>query len=309
MRDTTSQSRGAADNLPAAAESRHAGGNEVRWTDNSPRQHSSRRAAAVSPLGTIRSPGVHRNGKPSPVSAMGASVVDGPTSPGTSEIYGQSSVHSLLQEVSHVSNRRRSRPSNRSNRPAAQGPDAMVGAQYALPPRQVADELLALYFTNVHIFYPYTHSTSFRERYESLWSRDGYPGLHSGDVGDIGLGGDRCPPNTFFCALNAMFALGCEFSKMSEREAASAMFRHRMQDLLQEDLLDSASIAHVQTLLLSGHYLLTTEHPTRCYNIVGVACRIAVGLGLHSPGDSMHLPVLHQEVRRRVWYACLQLEM
>jgi hypothetical protein len=82
-----------------------------------------------------------------------------------------------------------------------------------------------------------------------------------------------------------------------------------MQDLLQIDFLNCASIASVQALLLAGHYLLTTEHPTRCYNVVGLACRIAVGLSLHSQSQTAHLAMIEQEVRRRVWYACIQLEM
>lgn len=256
-----------------------------------------------------RSPGVQRNSKHNSVSATGAFMVDREVSPRTGEIYAQSTVHPLLQEVSHASKSRVSRPPTRKRRLSGQPSSILVGPQYALPPRQIADNLLGLYFSNVHIFYPCIHSISFQRRYESLWTRDGYPGPHLGDLGDIGLGGDRCPPNAFFCALNAMLALGCEFSKMSEREEASSMFRHRMQDLLHADFLDYSSIAHVQVLLLSGHYLLTTEHPTRCYNIVGLACRIAVGLGLNSDNASMRFSVIEREVRRRVWYACLQIEM
>jgi hypothetical protein len=277
--------------------------------NQSPQQPNSARPGAGSPLDHVRSPGGRGNGKPSPLSAMGASVVDRDTSPRAGEIYGQSSVHSLLQEVSHASKGRPSRQRHERRRPVAAETFAMASAHYALPPRQVADGLLALYFDNVHIFYPYTHSISFQRRYESIWTRDGYACSQSGEHGDVGLGGDRCPPNAFFCALNSMLALGCEFSKMPEKKETSAMFRHRMHELLHANFLDYASIAHIQTLLLSGHYLLTTEHPTRCYNIVGLACRIAVGLGLHSSGHSERFTVVEQEIRRRTWYACLQLEM
>ncbi|KAH7336658.1 fungal-specific transcription factor domain-containing protein [Rhexocercosporidium sp. MPI-PUGE-AT-0058] len=296
VRDAASQNVNST--VPASDEVHTVGfGGEMSWVNhNHQQQNNSTIVTAGSPLGIVRSPGAQRNSKPCPVSAMGALVVDRDTNQSTSGMYGQSSVHSLLQEVSH-------------SRLAAQGSSVMVSAQYALPPRQVADELLGLYFNNTHIFYPYTHSVSFQRRYESLWTSSGYPGPHLGELGDVGLGGEFCPPNAFFCALNAMFALGCEFSKTSEREKASAVFRDRMQELLHEEFLDYASIAHVQALLLSGHYLLTTEHPTRCYNVVGLACRIAVGLGLHSYSHLVRFSVIEKEMRRRVWYACLQLEM
>jgi hypothetical protein len=77
-----------------------------------------------------------------------------------------------------------------------------------------------------------------------------------GQAGDIGVGGDQCPETSFFCVLNAMFALGCEFSDLPEKESASAMFSSRMRSLLQMDILDKGDLSHVQALLLAGHYAL-----------------------------------------------------
>ncbi|KAF5559030.1 transcription activator acu-15 [Fusarium mexicanum] len=135
------------------------------------------------------------------------------------EFFGQSSVHSLLREVPHPDRRSRrstAPPRNRDKSSAT----SLLTAEFALPPRQVADKFLDLYFDNVHIFYPWTHSTWFKKRYESLWTPGGYPGAETGQTGDIGLGGDQCPETTFFCALNAMFALGCELSDLPEKESA-----------------------------------------------------------------------------------------
>jgi hypothetical protein len=248
------------------------------------------------------------------------------------DFFGQSSVHSLLREVSHPDQRRSGSALTSAAAPGARDPPrhpdteqsslssslfpatTLLTAEYALPPRQVADQLLQLYFDNVHIFYPWTHSTSFRRRYESLWTPGGYPGPSISDSnddssGDIGLGGDRCPAASFFCALNAMFALGCEFSGLPQKEATSAMFSARMRSLLQADILDQADLSHVQALLLAGHYLLTSEYPVRCYNIVGLACRSAMGLGLYTERHADQRSAAENEIRRRVWYGCLQMEM
>jgi len=225
------------------------------------------------------------------------------------DFFGQSSVHSLLREVAHPENRQRSVFAAAPDRASLPTATTLLTAEFALPPRQVADKLLNLYFENVHIFYPWTHSTSFKTRYESIWMPSGYPGVSVGDSGDIGVGGDRCPEASFFCALNTMFALGLEFSDLPQKESASAMFSSRMRSLLQRDILDQGDLAHVQALLLAGHYSLTSEYPIRCYNIVGLACRSALGLGLHTERHADQRSVVENEIRRRVWYGCLQMEM
>lgn len=265
--------------------------------------------AHILPAQRVRVP---EAGGPSPVSAMGATTLNSTLNSRQDEFFGQSSVHSLLREVSHPDRQRSSAPQRDRDRASASfhsKATSLLTAEFALPPRQVADQLLDLYFGNVHIFYPWTHSAGFRRRYESLWTSAGYPGPHLGDAGDIGLGGDQCSASSFFCALNAMFALGCEFSDLPQKESASEMFNSRMKSLLQIDILDKGDLSHIQALLLVGHYALSGEYPIRCYNIVGLACRIAMGLGLHTERHADQRSVTENEVRRRVWYGCLQMEM
>ncbi|KAH7472036.1 hypothetical protein FOMA001_g13485 [Fusarium oxysporum f. sp. matthiolae] len=243
-------------------------------------------------------------GGPSPVSTMGATTLA--LNRQEDEFFGQSSVHSLLREVPHPDRHQSAAPLRDRNPTSA---STLLTADFALPPRQVADKLLDLYFDNVHIFYPWTHSTSFRSRYETIWTSSGYPGPDQGQTGDIGVGGHECAESSFFCVLNAMFALGCEFSDLPQKESASAMFSSRMRSLLQMDILDRGDLSHVQALLLAGHYALSGEYPMRCYNIIGLACRIAVGLGLHTERHADQRSSMENQVRRRVWYGCLQMEM
>ena len=261
-------------------------------------------------------------GGPSPVSAMGATTLlqSSNLTSQEDELFGQSSVHSLLREVSHShtnfnpESRQRSAPHASQGRPSTSSLSmstaaTLLTAEFALPPRRVADQLLDHYFDNVHIFYPWTHSTSFRKRYDSLWTSNGYPGAQTGKTGDIGVGGDQCSEASFFCALNAMFALGCEFSDLPEKESASAIFSTRMRSLLQIDIIDKGDLSHVQALLLVSHCALSGEYPLRCYNIIGLACRVAVGLGLYNERCAEQRSAIENEIRRRVWYGCLQMEM
>ncbi|KAL6917083.1 hypothetical protein FSHL1_008262 [Fusarium sambucinum] len=251
-------------------------------------------------------------GGPSPVSAMGATTL---TQSGQEDgFFGQSSVHSLLREVSHPQSRNSAPIGDRTKTSTSISVSglstaALCSPDFALPPRQVADRILDLYFNSVHIFYPWTHSVSFKKRYETLWEPSAYPSPQTSESGDIGLGGERCSESSFFCALNAMFALGCEFSDFPQKEIASANFSSRMRNLLQVDILDKGDLSHVQALLLASQFAISSEYPTRCYNLVGLACRIAVGLGLHTERYAGKRSNLENEVRRRVWYGCLQMEM
>ncbi|GKU22564.1 unnamed protein product [Fusarium langsethiae] len=251
-------------------------------------------------------------GGPSPVSAMGATTLTQNCQ--EDDFFGQSSVHSLLREVSHSQSRNPASSYDRTQKSTSLSVSgfstvALCSPDFALPPRHVADRILDLYFNSVHIFYPWTHSVGFKKRYESLWESSGYSGCETSELGDIGLGGERCSESSFFCALNAMFALGCEFSDFPQKEAASATFSSRMRSLLQMDILDKGDLSHVQALLLAAQFAISSEYPTRCYNIVGLACRIAVGLGLHNERHADKRSNLENEVRRRVWYGCLQMEM
>lgn len=209
-------------------------------------------------------------GGPSPISAMGATTLleGSDLSCQEDDFFGQSSVHSLLREASHSRPEDRQRSgSHRNWRPLASSlpmssATTLLSADFALPPRQVADKLLDNYFDNVHVFYPWTHSTSFRKRYESLWTSDGYSAVQMAETCDIGLGGNQCPEASFFCALNAMFAFGFEFSDLPEKESAAAMFSHRMRRLLRIDIVDRGDLGHVQVLLITSHCALSGEHPT-----------------------------------------------
>ncbi|KAM0500843.1 hypothetical protein ACHAP8_004560 [Fusarium lateritium] len=203
-------------------------------------------------------------GGPSPVSAMGATTL---TQSGQEDgFFGQSSVHSLLREVSHPQSRNSAPIGDRTKTSTSISVSglstaALCSPDFALPPRQVADRILDLYFNSVHIFYPWTHSVSFKKRYETLWEPSAYPSPQTSESGDIGLGGERCSESSFFCALNAMFALGCEFSDFPQKEIASANFSSRMRNLLQVDILDKGDLSHVQALLLASQFAISSRPP------------------------------------------------
>lgn len=178
---------------------------------------------------------------------------------------------------------------------------------FILPPRSIADHLVDCYWIYVHSLYPFLHKPSFMKIYNSLWDRPSPPNsTHPPPT-------RRRPPGRLFrCILNVVFAFGCQFSSSitpSRRESSSDVFLKRARELLHFDLLDTGNLELVQALALMGQYLQSTKHPNRCWNVVGLAIRVAQGMGLHLECTSQNRPtVLEREMYRRAWHGCIVLD-
>ena len=166
--------------------------------------------------------------------------------------------------------------------------DALV-----LPPRRTADHLVDLYFKYVHTLYPWLHEPSFRAQYESLWMTP--PGSSSDD------------DPLFYCLLNLVLALGCQFSTLFESSIHSGdTFFNRAKTLLGFSIFDVGTLKAVQALLLMGSYLQSTNRPNRCWNVLGMGIRVAQGLGLHIERGGGDL--VERETRRRAWWGCVLMD-
>ena len=103
------------------------------------------------------------------------------------------------------------------------------------------------------------HRPTFLRKYESLWTDtdNGNNKSHDSEVEDA----------TFTSTLNLVFAIGCKFSSMIEATQKSTVaedFFQRSRQSYAFDILDSTSIAVVQMLVLTGVYLQSTQHASRC---------------------------------------------
>ncbi|KAJ5155295.1 hypothetical protein N7492_008098 [Penicillium capsulatum] len=184
---------------------------------------------------------------------------------------------------------------------------------FSLPPRPLADHLLECYWDRVYCLYPFFHRPSFEQAYENLWGSSKWAQPQLPEL-SVGLGGsfDSGPQSiTFHCALNAIFGLGCHFSDIPvrEREAAVYSFFLRSKRFVGLDLLDTSTIGVVQTLLIIALLLQSTPYPNRCWNAIGVACRVAQGLGLHEQATHRYMKPLEKEIRHRTWHGCVIMDM
>ncbi|CZS96849.1 uncharacterized protein RAG0_06023 [Rhynchosporium agropyri] len=261
----------------------------------------------------------------SPVSAMGAAASTSAQGESNQDnFYGTSSAISLFHQVqSHINQNGSNSATDqawKSNQRRKSGAcysqqnlehDSDISAEnLSLPPRALADQLLKQYWQRVHCLFPIIHRKSFEARYRQLWEAENHM-PREGPWLNVGLGSSFCPTSIFHSALNAMFALGCNFSDLSsaKRSNLTQTFSKRSLDILSSRFLDSGSLALVQALLIVAQYLQSTDLPTRCWNVVGLAIRMAQGLGLYVDPSSTRSSHLENEMRRRTWHGCLMLDV
>lgn len=239
------------------------------------------------------------------------------------EFYGNSSAASFIKETCNgVMNIKevlspQISAGGRKFMPAPAPRSWRTSASYTLPPRPLADHLVELYFNRVFYLYPFFHRPSFEKAYKSLWMPIGPARPTDPDDPSpllVGLGGS---PNAgadtivFHCALNGIFAVACHFSDWidGDRDSTALTFLCRSQSLLTLDFLESESLGVVQTLLILTLYLQSTPFAWRCWNSVGIACRLAQGAGLHTEVSCVRGSPIEAEIRKRVWHSCVVLEM
>ncbi|KAH7477397.1 hypothetical protein FOMA001_g10491 [Fusarium oxysporum f. sp. matthiolae] len=163
-----------------------------------------------------------------------------------------------------------------------------------VPIRSISDRHLQSFWDIVHPVYPILHIPTFVRFYNRLWE--------PGDVED----GSEAPENPIMLAtLNMVLAIGCRFThsaKTGNRAALADQFYQRARRLVPIDTLDEATLTVVQLLLLNALHLQSTMHSNRCWNMVGLATRVAQSLGLHTDArKSSSANQLEREMRRRVW--------
>ncbi|EAW16916.1 putative transcription factor [Aspergillus fischeri NRRL 181] len=230
------------------------------------------------------------------------------------QFYGSSSTASLMRFAWQSMP---SRPINGSRAEPAFSPLEDTSKDYrfddfALQPRTLADHLLKCFFDKVYILYSFFHRPAFEGAYRNVWQAEDGSDIPLTDQ-RIGLGSSsESGPRSivFHCALNLMFALGCQFADITpeEVEPVAHSFFLRAKRFIGLDFLDINTLGVVQTLLITALFLQSSPYPSRCWNSVGVACRVALGLGLHESDILATLTPLESDIRRRTWQGCVMMD-
>ncbi|KAG0227092.1 hypothetical protein BGW42_003150, partial [Actinomortierella wolfii] len=161
--------------------------------------------------------------------------------------------------------------------------------QTALPPRDIADHLIEIYFARIHPLLPILPKASFLRQYRSADP-------------------EKRPPVVL---LTAMFALASCFSDHPEivrdnddNESFGDVYFARAKRLVDFEY-EMPRPSAVQALLLMTVYRLTNARcGGRVWVMLGMAIRMCQDMGMHRNSARWHLPPGEAEIRKRLWWSC-----
>ncbi|KAI8986988.1 fungal-specific transcription factor domain-containing protein [Pilobolus umbonatus] len=162
---------------------------------------------------------------------------------------------------------------------------------FELPPKDLSDHLLDLYFSYFYPLLPLLHKKTFMESINNDTR-------------------DQPPP----ILLNAIYAVASRVSPdirvraiPSKPETAGDVFFERARLLLDLEW-DSFRVYTVQSLLLMSSHQNGALKTTRGWLYSGMAIRMSQNLGLHRNCDSWALTAVEKEERKRAFYCCFVVD-
>lgn len=204
---------------------------------------------------------------------------------------GSSSASSLLQDIASLV------PiSDIAGGTTAISPNAASGSHHSSPvsqPRGGPDRpdlasaaainlLIDAYFLFYNTSYPIVHEKSFRAKVATDWRQSK---RHS----------------TWSIVYYMVLAIGHYVSATISTPRMPSPFYAAARSRMSVAMLESGSLENLQAFLLMGNYLQKRDRPNTGYNLIGIACRIAFGLGLHREPPNAVDNMLHERRRQLFW--------
>ena len=190
----------------------------------------------------------------------------------------------------------------------------LAGLLTTLPNKVVCDALLQSFSISIHHIHPLIHLPTFRSDYNNFWQW-----CRNSDISqpDNKLLGDP----TFLCLLFSVLYCGATVCP-----PVIWMADNRLKDLAKESTMEQLRETYFTSLSMCQHL----QHPTlstlvssllahSCsrsdetyfedLRLVGMNSRIAQSMGLHRDGSSFGLDTITSELRRRVWWHIVWLDV
>lgn len=142
--------------------------------------------------------------------------------------------------------------------------------------------LIDSYFLFYNTSYPIVHEKSFRAKAATDWRQSK-------------------KQSTWSIVYYMVLAIGHYVSVTSSNPRTPSPFYTAARSRMSITMLESASLETLQAFLLMGNYLQKRGRPNTGYNLIGIACRIAFGLGLHREPPNAVDNMLHERRRQLFW--------
>lgn len=210
-------------------------------------------------------------------------------------------------------------------------PDLKSMVLAALPPRDVVDFLIATFFRSAQGNQFYIHPEIFSRKLSAF-----YDGTHEFDLQKAS---DSKRSNEFICLMFIVFAIGSQFAEVetsndeSSRKYPSGHPQpfvtastgapilefsrltvpkpskspgwhfYEVSRRLLADVVVSSSMTSVQVCVLQGIFLPSAKSRDAGYNLLGLALRMAVNMGMHRSFGTESLHAHVRELRNRLWWS------
>lgn len=180
------------------------------------------------------------------------------------------------------------------------GPTVVSDLMDLLPPRQVTDDLLHLYFRDINHTRLPIHEGTFRQSYDALMSFKW--GNAKESIGDDGA---RHVPFLAFLFITLAIAKRNEpEDKSTEEEAkrgAMLLYHACRKTIHIASYIRADHIDLVLAQLFGARFLITCRQSAESWSMLGNAIRAAQAIGLHRDGSKLGLDAATTERRRRLW--------
>lgn len=154
---------------------------------------------------------------------------------------------------------------------------------FALTSLSQLEPFVDAYFQPYHCSYPIVHEATFRAQFMEVIPRPS--------------------TNAWQVLLFVIAAIGAFTTATQPTDIDIGLFE-AAKARLSIDVLETGNLLLVQALTLISNYLQKRNKPNSGYNYMGLARRIAMGIGLHKEFPTWEANLLVIEMRRRCWY-CL----
>jgi transcriptional regulatory protein GAL4 len=153
-------------------------------------------------------------------------------------------------------------------------------AEERLVVKSVRDSLVDSYFQTFNTFYSILHERTFRDQYAEF---------------------EIIPESSHFHMLLRMVVAIGSLCGSTQANSSEYCFYLSARSRLFADMLESGTVEQIQILLLMSNYLQKRDKPNTGYNLLGLAVRMAIGMGLHKESPAGKNTV-RMECRRRLWW-------
>lgn len=173
-----------------------------------------------------------------------------------------------------------------------------------LPPRDVLDSLMRVYFKNVHPDFPLFHRGTFEEEYETFMSKGRYYGQHA--RAGVHLPSPTLPEPGWLGYLHMMIAFASLTGSIDVATDLdlTSLSRHCVSFTRQllPQFISKCTISNVRALLLLSLFLHNHNERNAAWNLIGTAMRLSFAMGLHRARDNgSHFRPVEREVRKRIF--------